>query len=590
MRSLIAAISLTIAAGAMAQMPNPNEIKVTFSALWGYQYDTEIAQIVSDRGALFQGGTLSSGYSTHDARYVSPCYLRCGTMTIDLPPGSTDVSFDVNGYSRGSFSYTYMPVFMTHDGSTTTIGPTIVQDSDGRLTGTWYQHVTIGTSPSGHIALYGDPALYWYAILLDNVTFTPPPSNSSLQIRAHLTTDVLPIVERKPATSVKTVIIPLGAELRLGLERGSGPAATPVPTLITILRQTPSGPMALPPLHVLFGSSVVTEFSPSDYEDLKTLQALHRGTAQLRLTPQDKPADTVDVTLKVVDPEHLGPNPTDWPVDSDVITVADKMGMIPQMLKAQMEQESRAGAVSRDGGDGWRYEPTRDLDTVQRRLSREPYVHFTAPNPRGDQLDTGDLSPRETLRIQATPPPTPLYRNIVSTDVDITIGQIFKGSNCTRRIKGVCHGQNWADPNGRTAQTLSSSNVIAQTPMASSWGFLQIMYYVAIEDVKWQGLSGAKNPRYLFDNPTTIASEVSSLFAGSSFNVAHWHNLYGNFGDGMFFSDSHDFESKLRRMYNPYNPAWHSKPGAVPYFDNYESAIIGRSQHFLPVRSGPVLN
>ncbi len=145
MRSVIAALSMVIAATALAQT-NPNTVRITFSGFGSSGYDTLIEQDIYYRGAIFNGGTLSSGYSTNNPTYVSPCWLRCGPITIDLPAGSTDVSFDVSGNSN-YWPYIWRPIYMYHDGGTTTIGPTVYTDNDGRPTGGWFEHVIIGDGP-----------------------------------------------------------------------------------------------------------------------------------------------------------------------------------------------------------------------------------------------------------------------------------------------------------------------------------------------------------------------------------------------------------------------------------------------------------
>lgn len=411
-----------------------------------------------------------------------------------------------------------------------------------------------------------------------------PPTQTDLQLTAVVTTDELPVVQRKPSNTVTKIVVPLGGEFRVGLERGSGLVGAPLLTGFSLTTQTPTTPIAT---KALFKTKVLIDYQPNVDDSSKVFQAVHRGTAQLRLTPRDKPAQQFTVEVDVVDPLHFGSNQRDWTVDPDVTLVAHRTGTLPQMLKAQMEQESATGVIT--DGLAWRYEPARDLDTVQGQRSVDPYVHFTAPDPRGDQVSAEDLSPRESLSMLDSTVVPAVVRSITANDVNVTIAQIYDASNCrARRANGQCIGQRWASPGGPRDQLLSASDVVAQTPTASSYGYLQTMYYLAIE-LQWNGLNGAKNPDYLFDKRQHILDETSSLWVGSQYNVRNWRDLFGSYGDAMSFSGPDVLETSLGRMYHRYNSRWRSAAGAVPYYPNYESAIIDKAKHFLPVRSGDVL-
>ncbi|HMC20833.1 MAG TPA: hypothetical protein VKL19_03205, partial [Thermoanaerobaculia bacterium] len=124
MRPLMGGLAVFVAVVAMPLPAATNQVWITFSEPQVAQlgYDTFRSQIVSVKGAVFHGGTLSSGNSTNNPRYVSGECFGCSSITIDLPPGSTDVSFDVFGYSNLVRSM-YQPLTVSADGTTTQIPP-----------------------------------------------------------------------------------------------------------------------------------------------------------------------------------------------------------------------------------------------------------------------------------------------------------------------------------------------------------------------------------------------------------------------------------------------------------------------------------
>lgn len=124
----------------------------------------------------------------------------------------------------------------------------------------------------------------------------------------------------------------------------------------------------------------------------------------------------------------------------------------------------------------------------------------------------------------------------------------------------------------------------AQTPTASSYGWLQVMYYKAIE-IQWQGILNEVHPSYLFDETNNLNQRASSLYVGADVNVLNWHAAHHNYGEAPNFVDYADFEGALRRMYHRYNSAWSNSQ-----YPNYESAVIGHAAAFLPTRTTALLH
>ncbi len=579
MRSVIAALSMVIAATALAQT-NPNAIKITFDGFSPSMYDTETEQTIFTRGAVFRGGTLRSfgGNPT----YLSPCFLRCARIMIDLPPGSTDVGFDVLGYSRPFFSSSYSPFFIFHDGTLFSEPPTV--DASGHE---FFRTVNFSRTP-GHIELFGDPFASFWLVRIDNVTFTPP-SNTSYLVKASLATDALPVIERKPSTAVKTVVIPLGGELHLGLEKGSLPIGTP--ELAQFSLSTPSFGLPLPgPPRLaspLFPYNSIIPFSPGVAEATKVFQAVHLGTTTVRITPVAHPGDAFDVEVNVIAPTSIGVAKT---ADQWINDVAQRTGLLPQMVKGQVEQESDFNPNT------FRYEPDRDLNVIQPLINTRPYRDYTAPDPRGPRLLPGgeDLDLRHSLSFTRNG----VTRRIDPGDVDVTILEIYNGSDCPRwdPIRHRCVGQRWSFFNpGLRAAVLANDPRLqedAQTPTASSYGWLQVLYYNAVTLVSWTGIGREEHPAYLTDHDSALSngavpltSHASSLYVGSEIDIINWHASFHNYGEFPNFANALAFEKALRVMYHRYNKRY-SDPPLCP---NYETCVINKSRAYLPARSWSIL-
>lgn len=61
---------------------------------------------------------------------------------------------------------------------------------------------------------------------------------------------------------------------------------------------------------------------------------------------------------------------------------------------------------------------------------------------------------------------------------------------------------------------LQASPFTAQTPLAASYGLLQVTYLRAVERA-WTGADGPKNPSALFDTPANVAAGSNSLLFGT---------------------------------------------------------------------------
>lgn len=580
--------------------------KITFDEA-GFPLNPPLCgSVVSYNGANFRGGFNVPALSGD--RYYYSCYSE---ISIYLPPHSRNISIDVGGQGYWMYSPPVFAPVKIYDGPPSALNPyPIATVSGGSDRVEWgkpvFTSVSISETQTGVITLTAQPMPgYWPAeVFIDNVSFTPP--DTRYIVKASVATDSLPIFERKAGAS--TVTVPLGAEFAVGLEKGVPEAGDIVGTQVTAqftLSDQAEEPVAT---STLFANTVVFSYAPKVHEVLKKFQAVHLGEAKLSILP-DGDAQPTTLTVKVVPPAHLGAD-TLW-VDDDVIKAAHMTGMLPQNVKGQMRQES-PGQIGPP--DNYVYEPCRDLDTVQPLITTDPYVHFTSPDPKGDQLQSEDLNPRnqynrlsddDLQRLYGngqplTGPPYPSI-SITGADTNIPIASIFAANDCRRLDKtNKCHGANWSSTcpgvsNQIKANNYAGSRMVAQTPLAASYGWLQVMYYEAITE-GWLGAiinastgERSRAPHYLFDTKSNLANEGGTLFFGNYLNAKHYKTEVGDWGDANAFTTSQAFDKDIRLMYHVYNRAWHSKTGSTPYYNDYESAVLDYAKQYLPIRKDSIL-
>jgi hypothetical protein len=423
-----------------------------------------------------------------------------------------------------------------------------------------------------------------------NVLEIPEPE-AQYFVQAYAATDDLPTIELKRTSELQKIVIPLGGELRVGLQRGpfTGEALTAQFTLTDQHVQQPLG------RRFLFGNSVAVLYGPDGPVQEKALQAVHYGTARLRIAPSDGSAPTVDVVVEVVPPAHLGSTQNTWFADDDMLDVAHKTGLPPQTVKGQRKQE---GPFTADGGlRSLVYEPCRDVDTIQSRIDEEPYSLFTAPEPRGEQLEADDLDGRAKYSIFAPNAAGQSERRpIQPADIDVTIAQIFEANDCVYRdAQGRCHGANWSYTcnAGVLRRVKEATGTDAQTPASSSYGWFQVMYYTAIADgwyVEHPAGTRRRNPHLLYDTPKNLAIGGGTLYFGNYLNVKHWRSLFPDENETTALTSWDDFATRLRRMYIMYNRHWKTPANSNgPHFSDYGQAVLYYSREFLPLRSGSIL-
>jgi hypothetical protein len=145
--------------------------------------------------------------------------------------------------------------------------------------------------------------------------------------------------------------------------------------------------------------------------------------------------------------------------------------------------------------------------------------------------------------------------------------------------------QNWAAVafryNEETRNKLASDwgllNFTAQTPLAASYGLLQILYSTALHPMGWKGEGGHVNPSLLFDTDSRIDAGTSSLPLGVGYLASRF--LAKNRGVSQF-QNVDEFTLAFRRAFGAYN-----NTGAD---DDYAKNVVAYAGTYPPVPTGSV--
>jgi hypothetical protein len=343
----------------------------------------------------------------------------------------------------------------------------------------------------------------------------------------------------KPGTTPVSATFPLGASFFIQLATSDLTGA--------VSRFTLSQPAISPPLteSALFGGTVAIEFDAAASADTKYFRAVHLGTELLTITPSDTSLPAVRVMLTVNRPPRLGGTSNEF--DSLLIDLAHQRGIPPDLLKGQVAGESGFDPMS------YRYEPLSvDLASMSRGVNLRTIVPFvdyrlaTADGlPEGSSLVDGDIAPRSRYEIVVDG----TRRFIAPDDAFVSALSIYQVNNGRA---------NWSKfSRGRAARIENDPSVLnftAQTPAASSYGLLQILYRTAVEEMGWPGIVGALNPSYLFDTPPNTAAGGGSLALGSGYLRRIFSKANPNVAvfDPAFRAPS-DLTSAFTAAFNKYN-------------------------------------
>jgi hypothetical protein len=324
----------------------------------------------------------------------------------------------------------------------------------------------------------------------------------------------------------------------------------------------------------LFKDQVLLPFGFDKPQTRVTMVGVHLGTQYFRATPTDGKTRAAIVKVEVKPPQVLGNSPND--LDDEIVEVANRRGILPQWIKGNAYKESgkkRAGAQGTVFWDRetWRYEPLSwDLAHVsrgQQLRTQDPYERYRMatqtndPPPiglaQGTSVTQNDIDYRSVLSIRRGG----VRRPIDPTDPDVTAREILDGNL----------GQNWQTANSRRwqraeAQRRAGNDPMtfnAQTPIATSYGLLQIMFPVAIDDIGWHDAfndpNAVVNPSLLMDTSQNLAVGEGSLHVSTVYHLYVYTRASagGYKGQPAFRIDQFDnfaaFEESWRKGIRFYN-------------------------------------
>jgi len=378
------------------------------------------------------------------------------------------------------------------------------------------------------------------------VRSTPP---LTVQLRS-VTTGTVPVLyERGAVGNEIRVRVALGTAFELGLVRKQG-FLEPVLPVTSFYNVSRANIDPVPKAPTLFPNDALLRFKEAaPAYDKVTFQALHLGTTMLSLVPSAISSPPVSVVIEVIRPSNLGSQPNGW--DEKIVDVSNDRGIPPQIVKGQIRQEQvpkNVGGVLVFRGDVYRYEPCSlwvgDLGAISagpRLIDTDPYADYKLDDSIGITLFEGvrdDLDVRNRYSVGEVDPVSgaTVYRRLRDTDRNITARQIWEANDT------INSQMNWGkhcgvykailkipDPATRAAQLeqfFRSLEFVAQTPTASSYGLLQVMYVLAIER-QWAGVTLSngdlsKAPKYLFDRDEYIAVGGGSMNLGTSVVARHF--------------------------------------------------------------------
>lgn len=244
---------------------------------------------------------------------------------------------------------------------------------------------------------------------------------------------------------------------------------------------------------------------------------VHTGNLQVQLTPADHSGPAVSVLLVIVEPNSLGSTHSE--VDRIISRNAHANGIPPQYIKAQMEGESNFRQDT-----SWRYEPLTVDFGYGISVGNPPsiantYSSFALGATRATSsasLVDADIAPRGQgpYALQVRDAQTRALRTIQLNDANPTARALVDINDAV---------QNWTAPGNASAhlrdlyaQHPERFEFVAQTPVASSWGLMHVLYPTARGMLHDLGLPEDRNPSFLLDDVTDV-ERLSSVPLGARY-------------------------------------------------------------------------
>lgn len=337
----------------------------------------------------------------------------------------------------------------------------------------------------------------------------------------------------------------------------------------------------------LYLDRIAFTFGQNDKNSQKLI-LLHVGSQKLNISPVNQSKKPISITVNVVPTSVLGS--TNYIFDSPIIQHANEIGIPPQYLKAQIEQESNFQMNS------FRYEPNFDKKNIQNKLNNisfqkifekllflndkkmgtiaqiHPRSKYTLyPGTVGNEIQDDYEDSFESY--------TPLYAN------DIVYKESNEGVKSSENVTLVT-AQNWFQRDVNYVNLSTRLNFIAQTILSSSYGPMQLMYMTAYDagfsdtafDSQNKIIKTGKDPLELF-NP-----DVNILYGTKILQKSF---LRSNALDGLSINEIQtlaDFELCLRNAFAGYNGGtsnnFLTREDSRPFA--YQLSVMTKSKKYFP--------
>lgn len=281
----------------------------------------------------------------------------------------------------------------------------------------------------------------------------------------------------------------------------------------------------------LFANVVAFLFGKdSDQVDKKAILPTHLGQQDLIITPNDS-INYRPITLKVTvaRPTAVGTgkydcsyvNPDGSLLDSEysncdelIIDFANAKGVLPQVIKAEIWQESFKHSFLKSS---YRYEPNNDRDyfyNLAGKNRKYPWKkrddfsgYFFFLDSKGDNLSIRNTHVRSLYRYLVSGALVPIPDNYETSFEGIA----YKPLSAWEIVRANT-SQNWFK---KSKPTSSDFNFVAQTSVAASYGIMQIMYPTAVDYGYNDGVGSGLDPVGLFRPKSAVG--VSLSFWAKSF-------------------------------------------------------------------------
>lgn len=257
----------------------------------------------------------------------------------------------------------------------------------------------------------------------------------------------------------------------------------------------------------LFPNNIGLFFDSQTKSSSKDFLAVHLGEGEIIATAaiNGDPVEAIE-KITVVEPGKLGTTYNQY--DSEIINTADDTGILPQYIKSHIYKES----YKKFNPKTYRYEPGYDFGNIQSKKAKAPYSKYALEDGAG--VNDANKAPRNRYSVDTNwvfpqKSHSPNMRKIQDSDNDILCSNIFYNNDAANAK------QNWSVVSPAAIAKLKKYwdtkkvDFTAQTIIASSYGLMQMMYDVAVDE----GQFGEQDPINLFDpgKHLKVAGEIYVL-------------------------------------------------------------------------------